>query len=91
MTAEREKAINEWLGIHCPKCANNDDRGTDFLNCQAECEVQKDIGIACIHYEEACDIEPQECSHKPCINYEDGCEEWAGCPCVHYKAESEAK
>ena len=36
------------------------DRGTDFLNCQAECEVQKDIGIACIHYEEAYDIEPQE-------------------------------
>ena len=26
---------------------------------------------------------------KPCINCEDGCEEWAGCPCVHYKAESE--
>lgn len=23
---------------------------------------------------------------KPCINYEDGCEEWAGCPCVHFKA-----
>ena len=22
---------------------------------------------------------------KPCINYEDGCEEWAGCPCVYYK------
>jgi hypothetical protein len=22
---------------------------------------------------------------KPCINYEDGCEEWAGCPCVHFK------
>lgn len=60
MTAEREKAINEWLGIHCLKCANNDDRGTDFLNCQAECEVQKDIGIACIHYEEAHDIEPPE-------------------------------
>lgn len=38
MNAEREKAINEWLGVHCPKCANNDDRGTDFLNCQAECE-----------------------------------------------------
>jgi len=64
MTAEREKAINEWLGIHCPKCANNDDRGTDFLNCQAECEVQKDIGIACIHYEEAYDIEPQESEDK---------------------------
>ena len=26
---------------------------------------------------------------KPCINYSDGCEEWAGCPCVYYKAESE--
>lgn len=59
MTAEREKKINEWLDVHCPKCANNDDRGTEFLNCQAECEVQKDIGIACIHYEEAHDIEPQ--------------------------------
>lgn len=22
------------------------------MNCQAECEVQKDVGIACIHYEE---------------------------------------
>lgn len=43
MTAEREKAINEWLDIYCRKCANNDDRGTDFVNCQAECEVQKDI------------------------------------------------
>ena len=52
MTAEREKAINEWLGIHCSKCVNNDDRGTDFLNCQVGCEVQKDVGIACIHYEE---------------------------------------
>lgn len=28
---------------------------------------------------------------KPCINYLDGCEEWAGCPCVYYKAESEDK
>ncbi len=28
MTAEREKAINEWLDTHCPKRANNDDRGT---------------------------------------------------------------
>ncbi len=26
---------------------------------------------------------------KPCINYEDGCEEWAGCPCVYYKAKSD--
>ena len=43
------------------------------------------------------EIEPQESDiekrkewpHKPCINYEDGCEEWAGCPCVYYNAESE--
>lgn len=26
---------------------------------------------------------------KPCINYEDGCEEWAGCPCVYYKCRNE--
>lgn len=38
------------------------------------------------------DIEKRkEWPHKPCINYEDGCEEWTGCPCVHYKAESEDK
>ena len=52
MTTKRIKAIYDWLGIHCKKCVNNDDRGTDFVNCQAECEVQKDVGIACIHYEE---------------------------------------
>lgn len=23
---------------------------------------------------------------RPCINNEDGCEEWAGCPCIYYKA-----
>lgn len=59
MTKEREKKINEWLEVHCRKCANNDDRGTSFVNCQAECEVQKDIGIACIHYEEACESEEE--------------------------------
>jgi hypothetical protein len=52
MTTEREKAINEWLGTHCQTCVENLDRGTEFVNCQAECEVQKDVGIACIHYEE---------------------------------------
>jgi len=52
MTAEREIAINEWLGIHCPKCVNNNDIGIGLINCQAECEVQKDVGVACIHYEE---------------------------------------
>lgn len=31
MTAEREKAINEWLGTHCPKCTSNKDRGTNFF------------------------------------------------------------
>ena len=35
----------------------------DYPTC-TECEVQKDIGIACIHYEEAYDIEPQERSDK---------------------------
>ena len=41
-------------------------------------------------YKAESDIEKRkEWPHKPCINYEDGCEEWAGCPCVHYKAESE--
>lgn len=52
MTLKRQKAIDEWLSAHCPKCAENDDRGTGYVNCQAECEVQKDVGIACIHYEE---------------------------------------
>lgn len=52
MTPERAKAINDWLGEHCQKCIENLDRGTVFVNCQSECEVQKDIGIACIHYEE---------------------------------------
>lgn len=53
MTAERQKKIDEWCNIHCQNCVENLDRGTGYLNCQAECEVQKDIGIACIHYEEA--------------------------------------
>lgn len=52
MIAERQKAIDDWCNIHCRTCAENLDRGTDFVNCQAECEVQKDVGIACIHYEE---------------------------------------
>lgn len=55
MTPERQELINEWLKEYCPTCANNDDRGTGFVNCQAECEVQKDVGIACIHYEEYVD------------------------------------
>lgn len=50
MTKERIKAINDWLNIHCRKCGNNIDIGTDYVNCDAECEVEKDTGIACIHY-----------------------------------------
>lgn len=57
---ERQLEINEWCKSHCPKCEYNLDKGTEFVNYQAECEVQKDIGIACIHYEEAHDIEPLE-------------------------------
>lgn len=52
MTAERQKLINEWCEIHCQTCIENLDRGTGYVNCQEECEVQKDVGIACIHYEE---------------------------------------
>ena len=52
MTPERQKTIDEWLYSYCQKCAENDDRGTGYVNCQAECEVQKDVGIACIHYDE---------------------------------------
>ena len=52
MTPERAKSINEWLNTHCQTCVENLDRGTGYVNCQSECEVQKDIGIACIHYEE---------------------------------------
>ena len=61
MTAEREKAIDEWLSAHCPKCAENDDRGTVYVNCQAECEVLKDVGIACIHYDDYYKQEGEEC------------------------------
>ena len=40
-------------------------------------------------YKDESDIKSRkEWPYKPCINYEDGCEEWAGCPCAHYKAES---
>lgn len=52
MTKERADAIREWANLYCRTCVHNDDRGTEFLNCQAEHEVQKDVGIACIHYDE---------------------------------------
>ena len=53
MTIQRANKIEKWLDKHCRMCANNADRDSQFVNCQAECEVEKDIGIACIHYEEA--------------------------------------
>lgn len=52
----RQELQTEWLKAYCPTCANNDDRGTEYCNCQAEYEVEKDIGIACIHYEEYCEV-----------------------------------
>lgn len=52
----RQELQTEWLKAYCTTCANNDDRGTEYCNCQAEYEVEKDIGIACIHYEEYCDV-----------------------------------
>lgn len=43
-------------------------------------------------YKAESDIEKRkEWSHKPCINYKDGCEESAGCPCVYYRAEGSSK
>ena len=53
----RDELQTEWLREHCPKCENNRDKGTEFCNCEAECEVVKDVGIACIHYEEYCEDE----------------------------------
>lgn len=52
MTAERKKQIAEWCLEHCWKCANCTDVEGDGC---AACEVKKDVGIACIHYEEEVD------------------------------------
>ncbi len=52
MTEERQNLIDEWCTVHCQKCVNNLDRGSGYVNCQADCEVEKDVGIECIHYEE---------------------------------------
>ena len=52
----RQELQTEWLKEYCPTCANNYDRGTEYCNCQAEYEVEKDIGIACIHSEEYCNV-----------------------------------
>lgn len=27
------QAIDEWMSTHCQKCAENDDRGTGYVNC----------------------------------------------------------
>lgn len=54
----RDELINEWLDTHCIRCVNNNDRGSaGYCDCQEECEVVKDVGIECIHYEEY--IEPE--------------------------------
>lgn len=66
---------------YCPTCGADmrcDSSKDDYKN--------RDIGVDLNHAEAESDIEKRkEWPHKPCINYEDGCEEWAGCPCVHYK------
>ena len=51
-TVERKIKQLEWQKNYCMNCENNLDKGTYFINCQAEYEVEKDVGIACIHYEE---------------------------------------
>lgn len=52
MTPTRREEQLRWLNAHCPKCKNNDDKGTEYVNCQAEYEVVKGTGVSCIHYEE---------------------------------------
>ena len=59
----------------------------NLLNELLEIDEKNDIG----NLTTAERREFQQWTHKPCINCEDGCEEWAGCPCVYYKEESEDK
>lgn len=51
MTPQRMALMNIWVRTHCTTCKNNLDKGTEHINCQAAYEVEKDVGIACIHYE----------------------------------------
>ena len=73
------------------------DKGNDCNSCKHQKEVDGSNCYECVkgirnNYTAESDIEKRkECPHKPCINHEDGCEEWAGCPCVYYKAESEVE
>ena len=77
----RQELQTEWLKAYCPTCENNSDWGTKYCNCQAEYEVEKDIGIACIHYEErkeyydyerAVDQMEHDVVYEPTYNSEDG-------------------
>ncbi len=52
MTPERQKAINEWLSLHCRKCVYNEYRGTCGIKCQFVYEILLNVGMSCIHYEE---------------------------------------
>ena len=70
---------------------------SDCDSCGYQNEVDGSNCYECVkgirnNYKAESDIEKRkEWPHEPCINYEDGCEEWAGCPCVHYKAENEVQ
>lgn len=57
-----------------------------------EMEKHKSIDKTNVMYDETWeDYMRGNIKRKPCINYEDGCEEWAGCPCVYYKSKSEVE
>lgn len=47
---------------------------------------EKDARKQC---QKACDITDNKIikivEEQSCETYEDGCEEWAGCPCIYYK------
>lgn len=95
----REKAINELKTGTCYECTYG---CMSIVNCENEkCSFRQAVLMAIKVLEELktgeldkvvdeeTEIKPQESDIeklKPCINYEDGCEEWAGCPCVYYKA-----
>ena len=82
-----EEEMNE-----CIKCANEYRQISKWLK-----ELRAYRKMYHKEHEDDCliaeneDKESDTEKRKECINYEDGCEEWAGCPCVYYKAESEGK
>ncbi len=97
----KEDAVKEMFTIgllkDCEMCKAMQKSILDKIRAEIEQLPITDTAIRLVDevidkYKAESDAEKRkEWPHKPCINYEDGCEEWAGCPCVHYKAESESE